>query len=591
MEKILIPNTSRHDVASFTILVNDAEIDQAYQVLSITITKEVNKIPAAKIVIRDGDAAERTFAASNTNDLVPGKKIKIKIGLDGNNAQYFKGIIVKHSIHIKENGNTQLTIECKDEAVRMAVGRHSQYFHNLKDSQVIDELIKKYKDYLSGNTQATSLTHKEMVQHHISDWDFMLMRAEANSMMVIADDGNITVAKPTTSAAAVLQVAYGSSVVDFEAELNAQDQWNSVEATSWDYSNQTLFKADTSGVAFQENGNIKGIDLADSLNLKPYELHHSGHLLEQELQDWADGMMLRSRLAKIRGRAKFTGFAGVKPGDMVELSGVGERFNGKVYVTAVKQEIGNGMWDTHIQFGLNPEPYVQLHPDANDLESSGLVGAIHGLQIGKVVQLQDDPDGQHRILVRVPVIDKNAQGIWTRVASLDAGSDRGAFFRPELDDEVILGFVNNDPRDAVVLGMLHSSAKQAPITAKNANDEKGFTTRSKMHVHFNDNTKTITIDTPAGNKITLDESSMKIEIKDQSNNKITMEPTGIKLESPANIDIKAGAVLTLGAGVSLAISGPALSVKADASVSIEGATAKLSAQGPTVISGLPVKIN
>ena len=105
---------------------------------------------------------------------------------------------------------------------------------------------------------------------------------------------------------------------------------------------------------------------------------------------------------------------------------------------------------------------------------------------------------------------------------------------PEIDDEVIVGFINNDPRDAVVLGMLHSSAKPAPITAQDANDEKGFTTRSKMHLHFNDATNTISIDTPAGNKIVLDEAGMKIEITDQNSNKITMDATGIKIESPLN---------------------------------------------------------
>ncbi len=90
-----------------------------------------------------------------------------------------------------------------------------------------------------------------------------------------------------------------------------------------------------------------------------------------------------------------------------------------------------------------------------------------------------------------------------------------------------------------------------------------------MHLSFNDSTKTIVIDTPAGNSITIDEQSMKIEIKDQNQNKITMESTGIEMESPANIDIKAGAVLTLGAGTSLAIIAPSLSVKADADVSIQ----------------------
>jgi Rhs element Vgr protein len=591
MSELFIPNPSRHDVATFNILVNDKAIDPSYQILSISIIKEINRIPLAKIILRDGEASERDFEISNKDDLVPGKKIKIKIGFDGNNAQAFKGIIVKHAIRIRENGNTELHIECQDETVKMTIGRKSRYFEKIKDSRLFDELIGAYNG-LQSDPETTKLEHKELVQHHISDWDFMLLRAEANAMLVHVNDGVIQIKKPNTSAAPVLQVSYGSSVLELEAEMDARTQWKNVEAASWDYANQQLFRADTSEASsFAQHGNIAGDELANTINLTKYQLHHSGHLPEQELQDWADGIMLRSRLSKIRGRAKFTGFAGIKPGDMVKLEGVGNRFKGKSFVTAVKQEIGNGMWDTHIQFGLNPSPYVFEYSDMNDAQSAGLAGAIHGLQIGKVVQLQNDPDGEDRILVKIPVIDNNAQGIWTRMASLDAGADRGAFFRPEIDDEVIVGFINDDPRDAIVLGMLHSSAKPAPIKAQDVNHEKGFTTRSKMHIHFNDDTKTITIDTPAGNKIMLDESATKIEITDQSNNKITMEPNGIKIESPLNIDIKAGAVLTLSAGASLSIGAPALSMKADASVSIEGATAKFASQGPNVISGLPVMIN
>jgi uncharacterized protein involved in type VI secretion and phage assembly len=232
-----------------------------------------------------------------------------------------------------------------------------------------------------------------------------------------------------------------------------------------------------------------------------------------------------------------------------------------------------------------------MYTDVNDTEASGLIGGIRGLQIGKVVQLQNDPEGQDRILVKVPVIDDTAKGIWMRVASLDAGKERGAFFRPEIHDEVIVGFINDDPRDAVVLGMLHSSAKAAPIKAKDVNHEKGFTTRSKMHISFNDDTKTITIDTPAGNSIILDESGKKIEIVDQNSNSIKLSPTGIKMESQKNIDITAGVNLTLKAGAQLAIGGVSIGVKADGNVSIEGAMAKIAGQGITELTGGLVKIN
>ena len=589
MPNTLIPNDSKHDVATYKIMVEGTEVDPSYQLLSLSISKEVNRVSAASLIFRDGDAALQTFALSNKEDFIPGKKIEISIGRDSVNTSAFKGIIIKHSIRVKANGNTQLQVECMDAAVKMTIGRKNKYFENVKDEQVFDELISNYG--MQSDPETTNLNHKELVQHNITDWDFMLLRAEANGMLVQVNDGTIKIAKPAIASSAVLEVEYGSSVLEFEAEIDARTQFKSVNAESWDYSNQELFTADTTSVLFAEQGNLTSSDIADAVSPDKYDMHHSGHKLEQELQDWVDGTMLRSRLAKIRGRARFTGFAGIKPGDTVKLSGVGDRFNGKAFVTAVRQDVGDGTWETQIQFGLDPRRYVFMHNDVNDAPSAGLVGGISGLQIGVVVQLESDPDGQDRILVRVPVIDSNAQGIWTRVASLDAGNDRGAFFMPEIGDEVIVGFINDDPRDAVVLGMLHSSNKPSPITPADANNEKGFTTRSKMHLSFNDDTKTIVIDTPAGNSITIDEQSMKIEIKDQNSNKITMETSGITLESPANIDIKAGAVLTLAGGVSLSIGAPSLSVKADADVSIQGAVAKLASSGITEITGSIVKIN
>ncbi len=588
MEELLIPNTAKYDVDTYNILVNGKEADPSYELISLSVLKEVNRVSSARLIFRDGDASLRKFEISNKNDFVPGNKIQINIGRDTNNTQAFKGIIIKHAVKVKANGHSQLHIECQDEAVKMTIGRHSHYYEKVKDSQVFDELISKYA--LQSEAASTTLTHKELVQHHISDWDFMLLRAEANGMLVQVNDGTIKIAKPTI-ANEVLQINYGSSILEFESEIDARFQLKNVQASSWDYSNQKLFKADTSSINFSEPGNLDGNSIAGAVSPDKYEMHHSGHKLEQELQDWTEGIMLRSRLAKIRGRARFIGFAGIKPGDTVKISGVGERFNGKAYVTAVRQEVGGGTWQTQIQFGLDPARYACQHNDVCDIPSAGLVGAIHGLQIGIVVKLENDPDGQDRILVKIPVIDNDAQGIWTRVASLDAGADRGAFFRPEIGDEVIVGFINDDPRDAVLLGMLHSSNKPAPISAKDDNDEKGFTTRSKMHISFNDKTKTIKIDTPAGNSITLDEQGAKIEIIDQNQNKVSMTPTGVSLESPLQVEIKAGTVLSLSAGVSLAISAPSLAIKADADVSISGATAKLAAQGPAVITGLPVKIN
>jgi len=591
MSELFIPNASTYNTVSYAILVNGNAVNPVYELQSLVITREFNRIPSALLTFKDGDPSQSTFPLSDQADFAPGNLIQVNIGRDGQNATAFKGMIIRHKVVVKESGKGDLVVECRDEAIRMTVGRRSRYWEKLKDSDLFDNLVKPYA-HLSSDAQATKLSHKELVQHHLTDWDFLLLRAEANAMLVNVVDGVLHIRRPVTTGPAVVEVHFGSSILEFEAELDARTQLQNVEAKSWDYHDQTVFKADSEGVpGWVESGNIASSTLAQAINLDHFELHHSGYLLEQELQDWADGQMLRSRIAKIRGRAKCTGFAGAGPGDLVKISGVGARFSGNVLITAVRQEIGQGMWDTHIQFGLDTRRYSEVYSDLNDREAAGLVGGIRGLQIGVTVKLEGDPDGQDRILVKLPMIDNAGNGTWMRVASLDAGSKRGAYFRPEVNDEVIVGFINDDPREAVVLGMLNSSAKPAPLPTIQSNDKKGFTTRSGMHVLFDDGKKKISIDTPAGNSIVLDERSSKIEITDQQKNQVTMASSGITMKSNLNITVQAGAKLSLSAGTALSLSAPSVTMSGTGTVSVSGASVSLSAQGVATISGNLVTIN
>src|SRR6185437_781997 len=334
MSELFIPNASTYNTVSYAILVNGNAVNPVYELQSLVITREFNRIPSALLTFKDGDPSQSTFPLSDQADFAPGNLIQVNIGRDGQNATGFKGMIIRHKVVVKENGKGDLVVECRDEAIRMTVGRRSRYWEKLKDSDLFDNLVKPYA-HLSSDAQATKLLHKELVQHHLTDWDFLLLRAEANAMLVNVVDGVLHIRRPVTTGPAVVEVHFGSSILEFEAELDARTQLQNVEAKSWDYHDQTVFKADSEGVpGWVESGNIASSTLAQAINLDHFELHHSGYLLEQELQDWADGQMLRSRIAKIRGRAKCTGFAGAGPGDLVKISGVGAWFSGNVLITA-----------------------------------------------------------------------------------------------------------------------------------------------------------------------------------------------------------------------------------------------------------------
>ena len=208
---------------------------------------------------------------------------------------------------------------------------------------------------------------------------------------------------------------------------------------------------------------------------------------------------------------------------------------------------------------------------------------MHGLQIGVVTGITDDT-GQYRVKMRLPLVDEKDGGIFARVATLDAGKNRGTFFRPEVEDEVLIGFLNDDPKCPVILGMLHSSAKPAPLEPDDKNPEKGYVSRSAIKLIFNDDKKSITITTPGKRTFVMNDDDGSITVSDDSGNKIVMDSSGIDINSASDVTIKATN--------SISVSAPQVSVKADSSLSLEGSgSTSLNSSGVTEVKGSLVKIN
>jgi Rhs element Vgr protein len=576
----VIQTSKSADLVTLKILIEGEELSNTYQVKSVVVQNEANRIPMAQIVLVDGEASERDFKLSNEDLLIPGKKIEITAGYHNDEETIYKGIIIKHSIKIKSDASL-LIIECKDEAVKLTIGRKSKYFYDVKDSEVFEEIIDTYG--LEKDVEATNFSHKEIVQYNTSDWDFIVSRAQANGKLCFIENGKITISKPNITTSSVETITFGSSLLDFDAEIDARNQFAKVSSYSWNYTDQELVEIEASDPAVSLNGNLSVADLSKTIELENLELRHGGTLTEVELQDWADAKLLFQQLSKIRGRVKFQGIPAVKPNTIITLEGVGDRFNGNAYVTGVFHELAEGNWTIDAQFGLNPEWFSETF-DIHTPTGSGIIPAIKGLHVGIVTQLEEDPNGEDRILVKIPIINNDEQGIWCRVASPDAGEKRGFFFRPEIEDEVIIGFINEDPNNAIVLGMLHSKGKPSPITASDDNHQKGIVTRSEMKVLFDDEKKSIAIETPAGKKITLDEDQGVITIEDENSNIITIDSNGIKMESAGNIEFKATG--------DVKIEGTNVSINASAQFKAEGsAGVEMSSGATAVLKGSMVQIN
>ena len=565
----------------FTVKASGTEIERTQQLLAAYITKSANKISAARLVYLDGSASASSFSLSNADTFVPGKEVEIIAGTGNDPVSLFKGIVVRQSVKVRDHAAPQLVIECRHKAVKLSVGRKNAYFFDQTDSDIISTLLSKAS--VDADVEATSVTHKQQVQYYCTDWDFLLTRAEANGKLVFTNSDKLEIKKPVFNSSPVCTLQFGSTVLEMDAELDARTQFSAVKGVSWDPAQQGLLQKDAADPGVSGPGNLKTTDLASVIALDHLQLQHAA-VTEEEAQAWADAEWLQSQMNCVNGRFKSEGIATVKPGDIVTVDGVSDRYNGNVFVTAVRHDfdVVHG-WKTHIQFG-SVENNLSAEHETCAPKASALLPGVNGLQIGIVVS-NEDPDGEHRVRVRMPLVSADEDGTWARVASLDAGDDRGFFFRPEIGDEVVLGFLNDDPRQAVILGMLHSSAKPAPLQGSDDNHEKVYQSRSKMKLYFNDDTKVMQFETPAGNKITLSEEDKALKIEDQNGNKIEMTQDGIKIESVKALQLKGGTEMKMESGTSF-------SAKGGTELKLEGASsAEISSTAMTKVKGSLVQIN
>lgn len=591
------PSDKGNDVVRLTLFSDGTQLDGAVPVISVTIVKAVNRIPSARIVILDGDMPGKDFPVSNTDSFKPGAKIKINAGYGSEEETIFQGVVVRHGVKISGDNYSRLLVECRDQAVKLTIGRKNGNFVDSTDSDIIGKLIGNAG--LAKDLDATMKQHKELVQYYCTDWDFILSRAEANGLLVIADDGKVAVKAPDTSAAPPLKVTYGEDLMEFQADLDAESQLTSVKGVSWDTKTQAVVEAEQAPQTLNAQGNLASAALAGVVGPASYRLQTSAPVDKDVLTAWTKGCQIKSGLARIRGRMKFQGSAKAKAGSLIELAGVGNRFNGTVFVTAVNHEIAGGNWLTEVEFGLSPDWFAEQR-DLVAPPAAGLLPGVEGLLVGVVTKLDGDPEGENKIQVKVPVLQAETEGVWARLAQFYASDGIGAFFVPEIGDEVVLGYFNNDPSHPVILGSLYSSKRKPPYALAAENNTKAIVTRSKMKMEFEEKDKVITISTPGNNKIVISDKDKSILIQDQNNNKVELKPDGIVLDSPKDITITAKGKITLDAVQTIGITakqdvktaGLNISNEAQVGFTAKGnATAELSASGQTTVKGAMVMIN
>lgn len=192
----------------------------------------------------------------------------------------------------------------------------------------------------------------------------------------------------------------------------------------------------------------------------------------------------------------------------------------------------------------------------------GYGGRFYGVYPAVVSNI-NDPEGQGRVKVKLPwAPDTNGSEYeaWARLATMMAGDNRGSWFIPDVNDEVLVSFEAGDPRRPYVVGALWNGQDAPPETMDGAGNNYLKTLRSrngiKITLDDTDGQETLTLETPGGQTIILKDGPGSVEVRDSNGNNVKMESSGITVTASAKVTINASTVevsagmVTVNAGMS-----------------------------------------
>ena len=195
---------------------------------------------------------------------------------------------------------------------------------------------------------------------------------------------------------------------------------------------------------------------------------------------------------------------------------------------------------------------------------------ITGVMIGVVTNNKDE-EKLGRVKVRYPSLGKEDESNWARIAAPMAGKERGIYFLPEVEDEVLVAFELGDMRFPVIIGSLWNGKDAPPETNDNGdNNVRVIKSRSGHVIRLNDEAgkeKIEIIDKSEKNSIVFDTANNTITITTEkdimisaSKGKITLDAKELEIKSSGAANIKSGGEMNVEASSTMNIKGSTVNI-------------------------------
>jgi phage protein D len=478
-----------------------------------------------------------------------GKGLKVKLQgahREGSPLEVFDGEMVSVEPDFGPHGAV-LHVRAYDRSHRLNRQRKTRVFQDV----TYDDVAKKIAGEAGLSAKVESApggTHPYVQQSTETDWQFLwrLSQRIGFEVYVIGRELNF---RPLSTERDAVDLKLGETLSAFRPRITASQQVKSVEVRGWDAVQQQAIVG-TSGSAepLSTAGNGRGkIASAFAEGDDKVVIGNAPVSSVAEAKALADSVLAKLADSYVEAEGDAMGDPRLRAGSKIKIDGCGPQFNGEYALTSTVHQF-TAERGYHTRFRISGRTQRTLL----DLMTPGKHAPwANGLVIGIVTNNQD-PDKLARVRVKFPTLDDSVEGWWARVASINAGDERGVLMMPQVDDEVVVGFEHGDPQRPFVVGSLwNGQAKPTDMDDPAGNFElrslEKVTIKGKKDILVESDAK---ITTKSGAEILIDGQTVTIkgagEVKVEASGSLTLKGNGVTVDGGGGVVQVSGSQIMLG---------------------------------------------
>jgi len=278
-----------------------------------------------------------------------GDKVEISLGYKDKLFQVMTGIITSLSWSFDEENYLDLTVEGYDYLFLMMKNEKYHSWNNKTDAEVIKEIVQKYP-FKKLSIESTSVEYSHIRQEGESDFNFLKRLAQRNGYEYISEGETFIFRYPGVEKKEIFVLKLGKDLLEFAPKMDIVQQVSAVRVVGWNPESKKEI------IEHAKKEDIKDVDRDGKTGAQTIQSICKEEVIKEvraavqnneEAKLLAKSILFDLEYSMVQAQCKAIGIPELRPGQVIQLKGVGDLFSRKYYVEKVTHEMGSNGYDTN----------------------------------------------------------------------------------------------------------------------------------------------------------------------------------------------------------------------------------------------------